>query len=144
MLAYVVIAPIPFVGSALVRSLYPYDTTQPPPPTRYQPPSWVFGFMWTLIYATFGIYMVRAQNEPARAALNALVALNLLANWSWTPLVFAHKRYTAGLVVILALVALLLAKITLTQDSSSRALLVPYIAWLSVASSLSGALLERS
>jgi len=144
MYSYILWIPIPFVGSALVRSLYPYDSTRTPPPVRIQPPSWIFGVMWTFIFATFGVYMARVQDEPQRDVLNALVAMNLLANWSWTPLVFAHKRYVDGLRVILFIVALLLAKVTLTQDRTSRALLVPYIAWLSVASALNGALIERA
>jgi len=119
-----------------VRTWYP-TLTRP----VFAPPNWVFGPVWTALYAMMGVasWLVwRAPDRPrARRAL-ALYGLQLLLNLAWSWLFFGLRQPLAALVEIVALLTLI-ALTTLRFAPLSRAaaaLMMPYLAWVSFATLL--------
>lgn len=102
----------------------------------YAPPSWVFPFVWTGLYATMGLanYRVSMKNKPTETA-NTLYDVQLGLNFLWSFLFFKWKlRGTA-----FAEIALLLGMITLTtyqyyqKDKIAGRMMVPYVIWVAYA-----------
>ncbi len=108
----------------------------------WAPPAWVFGPVWSALYALMGVatWLVWRSPGSKRLALGlfgAQLAVNAL--WSW--LFFAWHRGALAAVDVLALVALIVATIAAFWRTSRLAalLLVPYLVWVSFASVLTWA-----
>jgi tryptophan-rich sensory protein len=109
----------------------------------WNPPNWLFGPAWTLIYALIGCAVVVAWNAPgappgARAALAGATALNLGLNVLWSALFFARKRPDWALLEVVALwlsVVLVIAAVR-PLSRPGAALLLPYLAWVTFAALL--------
>lgn len=107
----------------------------------WQPPDWAFGPIWTLIYVTTGIAGVRAwrlgNEQQQRYFLGALL-LNCALNLLWSLLFFKIQRPDIALieVVVLWLSILPLILLPLRYSPRSSLLLLPYLAWVSVAAYL--------
>lgn len=113
----------------------------------FQPPGWIFGPMWTLLYTFMGIALyrlyARRDQQGARAVL-WLFGAQLLLNGAWSPVFFGAQAVGAALAVITALVAVLAltVKRTFSIDRVAGWLLVPYLAWVSFATVLNAAILR--
>lgn len=111
----------------------------------FTPPPWLFGPIWTTLYALMGIAAWRvwrvAGMSRARVALGLFVA-QLLVNASWSPIFFGLHRMDLAFPVILGLLALIVATIAAfaKHDRVAAWLLAPYVAWVSLASALNLAL----
>lgn len=110
------------------------------------PPNWVFGPVWTALFATMGIaaWLVwrRADGSgsdagDARLAIAVFVG-HFLVNVGWSAAFFGLQSTTAGLVVIVVLWGAIVATMWLFYrvDRRAAALLVPYLAWVSFAAYL--------
>ena len=116
-----------------------YPTLRKPP---YNPPPWVFGPVWTLLYALMGgalhIVSARGQEQPAVRQAQALFAVQLALNVIWTYLFFGRRSPAFALVEIVFLwVAIVLTVGTFLRVSRVAALLLlPYLAWVSFATAL--------
>ena len=78
------------------------------------PPSWVFGPVWTLLYlmmaiAAWIVWRQRGFKEAAGAL--GIFALQLALNAAWSPLFFGLRNPLAGLVDIIPLWAAIMATI---------------------------------
>jgi tryptophan-rich sensory protein len=109
----------------------------------FNPPNWLFGPAWTVLYILLGIVGWRlwlARRVDERRAERALAwwAAQLLLNAAWTPLFFGAQRPGWALVEIVLLVAVATyAAITAREVSRAAAVLyVPYLAWLVFATTL--------
>jgi tryptophan-rich sensory protein len=111
----------------------------------FNPPDWVFGPVWTVLYIAMGIaaWMVwkRAGLAGAQRALGlflAQLALNLL----WTVLFFGLHAPGLAFVEILVLLAAIAGTMRAFAAVDRRAawLLAPYLAWVGFASLLNGAI----
>lgn len=108
----------------------------------WTPPSWVFGPVWTLLYLLMGIaawrVWVRHGFAGARTAL-VLFLVHLLFNAAWTWLFFGMRLLTVSAVEILLLWIMIAVLLVLfwRHDRVAGVLLVPYLAWVSYASTLS-------
>jgi translocator protein len=108
----------------------------------YHPPNWVFGPVWTVLYAMQGValYLVWRQGLARRsvrvAAVVFLVQLGL--NALWTPVFFGAQSIGGALAVIVVLwLAILLTLERFRRVSVAAALLlVPYLLWVSFAAVL--------
>jgi translocator protein len=122
------------VGS--VRDWYP--TLQKP---SWNPPSWLFGPVWTILYLMMAIaaWLVWRRRElfSVNSAL-ALFVFQLILNVAWSPLFFGLKNPLAGLLDIVPLWAAILATLISFWKISPAAgvLLVPYWLWVSFATAL--------
>ncbi len=119
-----------------VRAWYP--TIAKP---SWTPPSWLFGPVWTVLYAAMGVAAWRVWRiggfRPARGALGLFVA-QLAVNGLWSPIFFAWHRLGLATLDIGLLWLLILATIAAFRrhDRVAALLLLPYLAWVSFASAL--------
>ena len=101
----------------------------------WAPPPWVFGPVWTVLYAMMGIAAWRVWLahgwRGARGPL-ALYLLQLLVNTLWTWLFFAwEQRGWATIEVLLLLAMVLVLQLRFARLSAlAGRLLLPYLAWL--------------
>ena len=108
----------------------------------FNPPGWVFGPVWGLLYTLMGIaawlvWNKGLDNPTVRAGL-ILFAAQLALNSAWTFLFFGLKMPFAAFVEIIILwVAILLTTIFFFKVSTAAGILMmPYILWVSFASVL--------
>ena len=108
----------------------------------FTPPNYVFGPVWTVLYIMMGIalYLVVSQGwekKPVKTGM-LLFALQLVANLVWSILFFGLHSPIAGLADIILLLALIIATIVAFYKVSKPAalLLVPYLAWVCIATCL--------
>jgi tryptophan-rich sensory protein len=108
----------------------------------WNPPDWLFGPAWTLIYALTAWSAARAWLNAPEADRLLLVlapfAANAGLNAAWSVLFFTVKRPDWALIEVgalwLSIVALIV--IVLPIDRQSALLLVPYLVWVSFAATL--------
>ncbi|WP_261994195.1 TspO/MBR family protein [Streptomyces sp. t39] len=107
----------------------------------WAPPPWLFGPVWTVLYATiaFSFWLVLRRCplrdvRPEAFAWSAQLAFNL----AWTPLFFAAGQYGLAFLDICFLLAALGATIVLFRRRSTTAslLLAPYALWAVYAAAL--------
>ncbi|MGE5235804.1 MAG: TspO/MBR family protein [Acidobacteriota bacterium] len=128
--------------------------TMPAIPTWYAtlvkpawtPPGWLFGPVWTILYALMGIAAARVwvrhrQTHAGRWSL-ALFVAQLVANATWSFLFFGLRSPALGLLDIGVLLGLLTALVVWwwRLDRTASLLLVPYLAWVTFAAALNGAI----
>jgi translocator protein len=115
----------------------------------WQPPGWVFGPVWSVLYALLGLAAFLAWRDahgPRRRPLLALFVANGVLNAAWTYIFFAAKRPFLAGVEILALLATIVAMSVLLRPFSrlgARAL-VPYGAWVAYAATINWAIAVRN
>jgi len=113
------------------------DLARPP----LAPPNWVFGPVWTLLFALLGVaaYLVYRDGTGGerRLALSSFVGQFAL-NVAWTLVFFGARSIGGGLAVIAALWVAILATLLAFRRVHPVAgyLLVPYLAWVSFAAYL--------
>lgn len=111
----------------------------------FSPPDWVFGPVWTTLYAMMAAaaWLVwRRGDAPGRNAALALFAAQLTLNAAWSPIFFGLKSFGGAFADIvalwLAIAATLVAFLRLSVPAG--VLLAPYLAWVSFAAALNFAL----
>jgi tryptophan-rich sensory protein len=108
----------------------------------FNPPNWIFGPVWTLLYALMGLaaYLVyeKGFKRPEVKKALAVFAAQLLLNALWSIVFFGAHMILGAAVVIVLLWAMILATILLFTKISKTAayLLVPYILWVTFAAVL--------
>ncbi len=109
----------------------------------WSPPDWIFGPVWTVLYATIGVsgWLIWRERGSARVdpALT-LWAVQLVLNAAWTWLFFGLHRPGLAFVDIVALVIAIAATIVLFGRVSHLAavMLIPYLVWVCFAAALNG------
>lgn len=108
----------------------------------FQPPDWVFGPAWTLLYTLMGIslsilWRARGKDSDADPAL-VLFGVQLAMNSLWSFLFFRWKSPGWALVDIVALLVAIMMTLRAAWKVSPIAgsLLVPYLAWVGFATML--------
>ncbi|RYZ00390.1 MAG: tryptophan-rich sensory protein [Chitinophagaceae bacterium] len=105
----------------------------------WNPPGWVFGPVWTVLYVLMGISLFLiwkgARNSSLKRSAILLWSVQLFFNACWSPLFFGAHMIGTALVDLCVLWILVLLTIILFARMSRAAawLLVPYIAWVSFA-----------
>ncbi len=107
----------------------------------WQPPDWLFGPIWTLIYAVTGLAGVLSWiAAPAAGRRRILLAFsfNALLNVAWSELFFRLRRPDWALAEVALLWLSILLLMAVVRPYSKRAvwLLVPYLLWVSFAAML--------
>ncbi|MDF2095318.1 tryptophan-rich sensory protein [Fodinicurvata sp. CAU 1616] len=108
----------------------------------FNPPGWVFGPAWTLLYILIAIAGWRLWRQGHRGLPMTLWWAQLALNFLWSPLFFSAHRVDLALVVVLLLLLTIVAFITVTwrQDRPAALLFLPYAAWVAFAMLLNGAI----
>jgi benzodiazapine receptor len=130
-----------FLGSiATSKSVGTWYVTLDKP--SFNPPSSVFGPVWTVLYVMMGISLFlvwqKGVASPNVKTGIAIFAIQLALNLSWSFAFFGARSPLAGAVVIVALWCAIVATMAVFARVSRPAvlLLVPYLAWVSFASVL--------
>ncbi len=129
------------VGSLATFSAIPtwYATLVKP---TFAPPNWLFGPVWTLLYAMMGIalYLVwqKGLEKPDVKKGMALFGVQLVLNVLWSLLFFGLHNPALALLDIVLLAAMIAATAAQFKKVSTAAalLLVPYLAWVVFAAAL--------
>jgi translocator protein len=109
----------------------------------FTPPGWVFGPVWTVLYAAMALAAWRLTRRRAEGIEEARPLLRLwwvqlALNFLWTPLFFAGEQLWPALVDIVLLVGVLAVLVVRAWrvDRVAGALLAPYLAWVLYATAL--------
>ncbi len=120
-----------------------YQTLAKPP---WTPPDWVFGPVWTTLYAAMGVaaWLVWRSTTAVRGRALALFGVQLALNVAWSWLFFGLRRIDLAFAQILVLyLAIALTVVAFARARIAAAwLLVPYLAWVSFAAVLNAAILR--
>ena len=114
----------------------------------FQPPDWLFGPAWTLIYALTALSGVIAWRAATTARLRrriiVLFAINALLNVAWTELFFRLRRPDWALIEVVPFWLSILALIVVLAPVSPEAskLLAPYLIWVAFAAILNLAIVR--
>lgn len=120
-----------------------YSTLSKP---SFNPPNWIFGPVWTLLYVLMGIslYLVWQGSGEAKLKQAAIVAFvgQLILNIFWSICFFGFQQPLLALVEIVALALSIILTIYLFYRLNKKAayLLIPYILWVSFAAVLNFAI----
>ncbi|AEA45644.1 TspO/MBR family protein [Fluviicola taffensis] len=110
----------------------------------WTPPGWVFGAAWTSIMICFAIYMAFAVKIVRNLrVLIILFSLQWVLNVLWNPIFFYFHHVATGLVIITAL-TILIALFCFRYWSNLKAksaLILPYLIWMIIATSLNAYIL---
>lgn len=138
------LAVAPVLAAAVLANL----ATMPNIPTWYaglekpsfNPPDWVFGPAWTILYVlmAYAFFRVLQSNAPGRSTAIWLFLLQIILNGFWSWAFFAGHSPLAGLIVIVALLILIVATAIAfwKVDRLAGVLFLPYIAWVGFATVL--------
>ena len=108
----------------------------------FNPPNWIFGPVWTILYATLGLsaYLIWKKgwvNKDVKITLG-IFALQFIVNLKWTFLFFGLHSTLLGLIAIAILWVLIVLTIIKFYQLSKPAglLMIPYLLWVSFATLL--------
>jgi translocator protein len=108
----------------------------------WAPPSWLFGPVWTFLYILIAISFGKVFLMAWQKQISPLVALpfvlNLIFNFSFTPLQFGlENNLLAGIDILLVLGTLIWAMIAIYPHMKWITYIqIPYLLWVSFATIL--------
>lgn len=130
-----------FATASSTRDWYP--TLAKP---SFNPPSWLFGPVWTALYVMIGVsgfltWRATPRDPRWRRAMIAF-AVQLALNAAWSPAFFGLRSPLAGLLVIVPLLAMIVVTIAWQWRVSrpAAALMLPYLAWVAFATLLNASI----
>jgi|TARA_B100000768_G_C11238363_1_gene358316 tryptophan-rich sensory protein len=104
----------------------------------WSPPGWVFGVAWTTIMICFSIYLGKLFIENYNIKMLFIFIIQFVLNVSWNYIFFNQHLVLLALVTIVLLTALLFVyyfKLS-KKVKKYKYLLLPYMIWLCIATSL--------
>ena len=114
----------------------------------WAPPPWVFGPVWTLLYAMIGVaawLVAKRGGADARPALG-LWGVQIVLNAAWTPIFFGLRSPGVALVEIIVMwIAIAATTVAFfARRTAAGALLLPYLAWVTFATVLNFEIWRRN
>jgi benzodiazapine receptor len=108
----------------------------------FNPPKWLFGPAWTVLYILVGFAGWRVWTRLGASLLMNLWLAQLIVNFLWSPTFFGMQSIGGGLVVVVAMLVLILAFIALAwnRERVSALLFLPYAAWVAFATTLNASI----
>src|SRR5450432_2429019 len=111
----------------------------------FNPPNWIFGPVWTLLYILMGIALYLIWKQPPtlyRSNSLWLFFIQLFLNFIWSFFFFYFHKTGLALMDIAVLWIFIILTIFSFSGLNKKAawLLVPYICWVSFALILNGAI----
>jgi len=101
----------------------------------FNPPSWVFAPVWTLLYVMMSIAIWKIWINSFDLKLLKLYFLHLFFNGTWSIVFFGFHQIGLALVnlIIIIIFIVILMKKYLMKDRLSFYLMIPYFLWSSYA-----------
>lgn len=112
----------------------------------FSPPNWIFGPVWTILYLMMGIaaFLIWEKGLKSKKVKTALkyFLVQLMCNFLWSIIFFGlHAPFVAFIDILVLWIAILLTIMQFYKLSKPSAyLLIPYLAWVSFATLLNGAI----
>lgn len=114
----------------------------------WAPPGWLFGPVWTALYALMGVaaWLVAKRGGSGTRPALGLFGAQLALNAAWTPIFFGLRNPGLALVEIVVLWVAIAATVVafLARRTAAGALLLPYLAWVSFAAVLNFEIWRRN
>jgi tryptophan-rich sensory protein len=114
-----------------------YQTLKRP---GFQPPGWVFGPVWSVLYTLMAVAAWLVYRQQPRISSPALILFSaqLILNTAWSFLFFGLRRPDLAAIEILLLLAAVAATTAAFWRVSipAAALMLPYLLWVSYATVL--------
>ena len=110
----------------------------------WTPPGWLFGVAWTVIMICFSIYLAFLWDSISNKWLFIILFIAALAlNVLWNPVFFENQQVLFGFIIISALTVLIAFYLFFFWSNVKfiSLLLLPYLLWLIIATSLNGYIL---
>ena len=128
-----------FSGFLTVANISGWYTTLAKP--SFNPPNYLFGPVWTLLYVLMGVSFYLVLNQPKskeRSLGFAIYGIQLFLNFWWSIIFFSLKRVDFAMVEIVVLWITILGMIIVFFKVKKQAayLQIPYLLWVSFASAL--------
>lgn len=125
------------IGGVVTAASLPdwYDGLRKP---SFNPPNWVFGPVWTLLYGMMAFAAWRVWRKGSSGLPMALWGLQLALNLAWSLIFFGLQRPAAALIDLGLLLAAIAATMVLfhRRDRIAGWMLAPYLAWCGFAFAL--------
>ena len=135
-----------FISSKITRQAIPnwYANLNKP---FFSPPNWVFAPVWSTLYILMGnalgrVWFYGRHNQNKKIAV-LYFTFQLLVNGLWSLIFFGFKMPSLSMIVIIILWFLIQRNIFWFRliDLKASFMLYPYLAWVSFAAILNGAII---
>ena len=106
----------------------------------FNPPSWVFGPVWTILYIFMSVAAWSAWNKTSKKKILQIYFIHLFFNSIWSIIFFGFHQIFIALVDlgIILIFIIWLMKIYYQLNKISFLLMIPYLLWSSYALILNG------
>lgn len=134
---------IAWTGALVSPGIAPADWYNSLAKPAWNPPAWIFGPVWTLLYTLMGIAAWNIWRQfgfdRAKSAL-ALFLIQLFLNGLWSQLFFGLQSpgWAFAEILVLLFFIVLTAISFFYKSKLSGWLMIPYILWVSFATVLNG------
>ena len=131
-----------FTGKGVPSEWYQNLTKAP-----WTPPGWVFGAAWTTVMICFSFYMAYLWKKiQLRKYLVLVFSIQFVLNVGWNPIFFYHHYVLGGLIIISCLTVLIVYMLLKYFPSIKlkSILILPYLIWLLIATSLNAYILLKN
>ncbi|MCF7561865.1 tryptophan-rich sensory protein [Sabulilitoribacter multivorans] len=131
------------IGSWLMANGPQTDWYQSLNKAPWTPPGWVFGFAWTSIMICFSIYMAYLYKQINKTSVIILFVVQFLLNVIWNYIFFNQHLVGLGFttIVLLTVVVAVFTIKYIGKMGLLTLLILPYLIWLCIASSLNAYIL---
>ena len=109
----------------------------------YNPPSWVFGPVWTTLYVFMSVAILKVWTKFYETKILIIYFIHILFNASWSVVFFGFHEILLSLINLIIILAMViyLTIIFKSRDNLSFLLMVPYLLWSSYALFLNASIL---
>jgi tryptophan-rich sensory protein len=134
-------------GRATKKGLGPWFNSLRKPP--FQPPNWVFGPVWTVLYGAMAVSAWRVWRQPSstrRSAALGLWGVQLGLNAAWSVLFFQEHQKRVALADLGVLMGSIGAYSLVARkvDRPAAWLMAPYLGWCGFATALNEEIVRRN
>lgn len=108
----------------------------------WNPPAWIFGPVWTILYILMGIALAKIwhSNHTNKKTAIWLFIIQFMLNFCWSFIFF--KMHLTGWAFVEIMIMLLFISLTILSfvkiNRTAALLLLPYLCWVSFATVLNG------
>ena len=129
-----------YLGSWLMNNEAASDWYMSLDKAPWTPQGWVFGAAWTIIMIFFSIYLGFLFNKKNNFNLQFLYIVQVFLNIAWNYIFFDQKLIGPALVTLLSLTFVIFYFFFRFKEEMKNLsyLLIPYMIWLLIATSLNG------
>jgi tryptophan-rich sensory protein len=140
---FICVAFLPSFGAVFVKTGGWYEALNKP---LWNPPAYVFGPVWTILYLLIGLAGYFAWTRGSRETRTAAITVwgaQLFVNALWSPLFFGLHRsgWAMASLVFLWLLVLLCIGLFSQRSRLAAGLMIPYFLWISFAGALNAAIM---